>query len=70
MKPERCQDSKLIGGQRMSQRLGVDFLKSFAPVASNLTLLMILGTVATDNIHLHQLDIKTVFLNGRLEEEV
>jgi hypothetical protein len=53
----------------LSQRPGVDFLESFAPVATDVTLLMILGTVATDNIHLHQLDIKTVFFNGRLEEE-
>jgi hypothetical protein len=48
----------------------VDFLECFTPSAANVTLLRLLGTVAMDDLHFHQLDVKTAFLNGSLEEEV
>jgi hypothetical protein len=53
-----------------TQRPGVDFLESLAPVADNMTVLMLLGTDATKDLHLRQLEVKTAFLNGRLEVEV
>jgi hypothetical protein len=53
-----------------SQKPGIDCGEIWAPVSQYKTLCTLLAVVATEDLHLHQLDIKTAFLNGVVEEEL
>ncbi|GKB96706.1 retrovirus-related pol polyprotein from transposon TNT 1-94, partial [Tanacetum coccineum] len=52
------------------QEEGIDFEKSFAPVASLEAVRMFIDFAAHKNITIFQMDVKTAFLNGLLKEEV
>ena len=49
---------------------GVDFDEMFSPMVKMTTLRFMLGVVAADNLELIQLDVKTTFLHGDLQEEI
>lgn len=44
--------------------------ETFSPVAKKDSLKIIMTLVAHYDLELHQMDVKTAFLNGNLEEEV
>jgi hypothetical protein len=53
-----------------AQMFGVDFSETFAPVAKMDTIRMLLAFAAQKGWTLHQMDVKSAFLNGYLEEEI
>ena len=52
------------------QRHGIDYSETFAPVAKLNTLRVVLSFVAARDLEMMQLDIKTAFLYGELDEEI
>jgi hypothetical protein len=49
---------------------GIDFEETFAPVARMETIHLLLAYACSKNVKVYQMDIKSTFLNGELEEEV
>ncbi|GKB56427.1 retrovirus-related pol polyprotein from transposon TNT 1-94 [Tanacetum coccineum] len=52
------------------QEEGIDFEESFAPVARIEAIRIFIANVASKNMTIYQMDVKTAFLNGKLNEEV
>ncbi|GJU08026.1 retrovirus-related pol polyprotein from transposon TNT 1-94 [Tanacetum coccineum] len=52
------------------QEEGLDFEESFAPVARLEAIRIFIANVASKNMTVYQMDVKTAFLNGELKEEV
>ena len=56
--------------QGFSQIEGIDYEETFAPVARYSSIQTILALSAQMGWHIHQMDVRTTFLNGVIEEEV
>nr|GEZ60468.1 retrovirus-related Pol polyprotein from transposon TNT 1-94 [Tanacetum cinerariifolium] len=59
-----------VGGKGISTRGGIDFEKSFAPVARIEAIRIFIANAASKNMTIYQMDVKTAFLNDELKEEV
>ena len=53
-----------------SQKAGIDYDEVFAPVARLETIRLIIFFAIQNKWKIHQMDVKSAFLNGVLEEEV
>ena len=53
-----------------NQRERINYTETFSPVSKKYSLRIIMALVAHFDFDLHQMDVKTTFLNGNLEEEV
>jgi hypothetical protein len=49
---------------------GIDFKETFAPVARMEAIQLLLAYACSKNVKEYQMDVKSTFLNGELEEEV
>ncbi|GKA64586.1 zinc finger, CCHC-type containing protein [Tanacetum coccineum] len=56
--------------QGFRQKEGIDYFDTYAPVARITTIRLLLALSAIHNLVIHQMDVKTTFLNGDLDEEV
>nr|KAJ0217050.1 hypothetical protein LSAT_V11C300105370 [Lactuca sativa] len=56
--------------QGFRQKEGIDFFDTYAPVAIISTIRLLLALAAIHNLVIHQMDVKTAFLNGDLDEEI
>jgi hypothetical protein len=52
------------------QKEGIDYNEIFAPVVKHNTIRSVLSIVASEDLYLEQLDVKTAFLHGDLVEEI
>ncbi|RVX17056.1 Retrovirus-related Pol polyprotein from transposon TNT 1-94 [Vitis vinifera] len=53
-----------------NQRGGIDFKETFSPVSTKDSFRVIMAIVAHFDLELHHMDVKTVFLNGDLDEDM
>nr|KAJ0215013.1 hypothetical protein LSAT_V11C300117110 [Lactuca sativa] len=56
--------------QGFRQKEGIDFFDTYALVARISTIRLLLALAALHNLVIHQMDVKTAFLNGDLDEEI
>ena len=53
-----------------NQRYGVDYFETFAAVAKPMSYKILLALTAHYNLEVHQMDVKSAFLYGELDEEI
>jgi hypothetical protein len=53
-----------------TQKEGEDFFDTYSPVARLTTIQVLLSLAASYGLLVHQMDVKTAFLNEQLEEEI
>ena len=52
------------------QREGLDYFDTYSPVTRISSIRMLIAIAAIHNLEIHQMDVKTTFLNGDLDEEI
>ncbi|KAK9066710.1 hypothetical protein SSX86_014033 [Deinandra increscens subsp. villosa] len=52
------------------QKAGIDYHEIFSPVVKHTSIRLILSITAVKDLELEQMDVKTAFLHGTLEEEI
>ena len=53
-----------------SQRKGIDYAEIFSPVVKLNSIRIMLSVVASENLHLEQMDVKIAFLHGDLDKKI
>ena len=53
-----------------SQKEGIDFFQTYAPTAKLVTFRTLLHIAAVQDMHIHQMDVSTAFLQGDLKERI
>ena len=58
----------MIKGYRQTE--GLDYFDTYSPVTRINSIRMVLAITALKDLEVHQMDVKTAFLNGDLNEEI
>ena len=53
-----------------NQRHCIDYIDTYAPIARIAIIRVLIALAAIQKLLIHQMDVKTAFLNGELEEDV
>jgi hypothetical protein len=69
-KGEVVRNKSRLVAQGFSQKEGIDYEETFAPVACLEVIRILLAISVAKGFKLHQMDVKSASLNGVLEEEV
>jgi len=64
-----CYKARLVA-RGFTQTYGVDYNETFVPITKLTSIHYIVALVALENMEIHQMDVKTAFLNGELKEEI
>lgn len=59
-----------IVARRFTQRRGIDFIETFAPVARLDSVRLLMAWAVREKLIVHQLDVVATYLNGDLKEEI
>jgi hypothetical protein len=60
----------ILVARGFTQTFGVDYNETFAPIAKFVSIRCILALAAIKDMEIHQIHVKTTFLNGDLEEKI
>ena len=52
------------------QKEGLDYFDTYSPVTRISSIRMLIAIAAIQNLEIHQMDVKTAFLNGDLDEKI
>ena len=72
LKPDGSMDkfkARLVA-KGFKQKANLDFFDTFSPITRITSIKLLIAIVAIFYLKIHQMDVKTVFLNGNLEEEI
>src|SRR4051812_7375456 len=69
-KGEVVRNKARLVAQGYSQQEGIDYTETFAPVARLESIRLLISFATQHNITLYQMDVKSAFLNGYIDEEV
>ena len=67
---ERIRYKVRLVAKGYSQKKGIDYDKIFSHVVRHTSIRLVLTFVVSWDLHLEQMDMKTAFLHGDLEDEI
>ena len=67
---ERPNYKAMLVAKGFKQEHGVNYSKNFSSIVKMTTLPLLLGVVVTKDLELEQLEVKTAFLHGDLDEDI
>ena len=72
LKPDRSIDKFRVGlvAKGFKQKADLDFFDTFSPITRITSIRLLTAIVAIFYFKIHQMDVKTTFLNRDLEEEI